>query len=103
MKLMTRRFIRAVAAAGILSLTGLLAACTGSDPQSQAAACHNGINQAYNEFEQAKTEGFGGAVAMTKAGSLLAAAKVQEQFEEYTNCIEKVGRARQYIRQARAS
>ena len=38
---------------------------------------------------------------MTKAASLLAAAKVQEQFEEYTNCIEKVNRAREHIRQAR--
>lgn len=101
MKFTIRRLTRTAAVVGILSLTGLLTACTGSDPESQAAACHNGIKQAYHEFESAKSEGFGGAVAMTKAGSLLAAAKVQEQFEEYTNCIEKVGRARKYIRQAR--
>lgn len=95
------RAVRGTVKLAALSLGLFLASCTGSDPQSLAPACRNGIDQAYNEFEQAKADGFGGAVSMTKAGSLLAAAKVQEQFEEYENCIEKVNRARQYIRQAR--
>jgi gamma-glutamyl:cysteine ligase YbdK (ATP-grasp superfamily) len=89
------------AAAAALSLGILLAGCTGSDPQSQAGACRSGLDTAYAEFNQAKADGLGEAVDMTKAGSLLAAAKVQEQFEEYNNCIEKVNRARHYIRQAR--
>jgi len=102
MRFMKNRTVRNASALGALSIGLLLTGCTGGDPPSQAAACHNGIDQAYKEFSQAESEGFGGAVAMTKAGSLLAAAKIQEQFEEYTNCIEKVNHARQYIRQARS-
>lgn len=96
-----KQAIRGSVIAGAISLAAILASCTGSDPQSQAPVCSNGLDRAYREFEQAEADGFGGAVGMTKAASLLAAAKVQQQFEEYTNCIEKVNRARQYIRQAR--
>lgn len=77
-----------------------LAACSGNPNPSQAQACHNGINTAYAELKQAESEGLGGAVDITKAASLLSAAKVQEQFEKYPNCIDKVKRARHYIRQA---
>lgn len=89
------------ATAGLLSLGLLLGACSGKASQAQINACKNGLSQAYSEFEQAKADGFGGAVAMTKAGSLLSAAKIQQQFEKYPNCIDKVNRARHYIRQAR--
>lgn len=101
MDFMKSRTIRTVATAGVFSLGLMLSACSGNASPAQAAACKNGISQAYGEFEKAKAEGFGGAVAMTKAGSLLSAAKIQEQFEKYPNCIDKVKRARVYIRQAR--
>ena len=102
MRINSNRPLRTVAAAGLLSLGLLVAACAGNAPPSQVAACKNGLSQAYSEFEQAKADGFGGAVAMTKAGSLLSAAKIQQQFEKYPNCIDKVKRARHYIRQARS-
>jgi hypothetical protein len=93
--------IRTATTAGVLVLGLLLGACSGQASQAQIDACKNGLSQAYSEFEQAKADGFGGAVAMTKAGSLLSAAKVQQQFEKYPNCIDKVKRARHYIQQAR--
>lgn len=93
---------RTAATAGLISLGFLLAACSGTASQAQIDACKNGLSQAYSEFEQAKADGFGGAIAMTKAGSLLSAAKVQQQFEKYPNCIDKVKRARHYIQQARS-
>ncbi len=86
----------------VILLASLLAGCSGNKSLEQAAACRNGIDTAYREFSNAKSEGFGGAVNMTKAGSLLGAAKIQEQFEKYPNCIDKVKRARQYIAQARS-
>lgn len=101
MKFNVNGAIRIVVTTGVISLGLLLAACSGKASPAQAAACKNGISQAYAEFEKAKVDGFGGALAMTKAGSLLSAAKIQEQFEKYPNCIDKVGRARTYIRQAR--
>jgi hypothetical protein len=102
MKFEVNRSMKIAATAGVLSLGLLVAACAGTAPPGQVNACKNGLSQAYAEFERAKTDGFGGAVAMTKAGSLLSAAKVQQQFEKYPNCIDKVKRARHYIRQARA-
>ncbi len=86
----------------LVMLGSILAGCSGEKSLQQAAACRNGIDTAYREFSNAKSEGFGGAVNMTKAGSLLSAAKIQEQFEKYPNCIDKVKRARHYIAQARS-
>ena len=86
----------------VVMLASLLAGCSGDKSLKQAAACRNGIDTAYKEFTNAKSEGFGGAVDMTRAGSLLSAAKIQEQFEKYPNCIDKVKRARFYIAKARS-
>ncbi len=94
--------VRVAAPLALVMLASVLAGCSGEKSLQQAAACRNGIDTAYREFSNAKSEGFGGAVNMTKAGSLLGAAKIQEQFEKYPNCIDKVKRARQYIAQARS-
>jgi hypothetical protein len=101
MRFKANRTMSIAATAGFLAVGLFLAACSGTASPAQASACKNGLSQAYSEFEQAKADGFGGAVAMTKAGSLLSAAKIQQQFEKYPNCIDKVKRARVYIRQAR--
>lgn len=95
------RFMNFAVTAGMLSLALALAACSGNTSIAQANACESGISQAYDEFERAESDGFGGAVDMTKAASLLSAAKIQEQFEKYPNCIDKVKRARHYIAKAR--
>jgi hypothetical protein len=78
-----------------------LGACTGMPHVSQAAACANGLDRAFAELEEAKAKGFSGTVSWVKAASLLSAAKVQQQFEKYPNCIDKVHRARRYIRMAK--
>jgi hypothetical protein len=62
--------------------------------------CRQGIDAAYEELDYAASKGFDGSVAWMKAASLLVAAKTQLQFEKYPNCIEKVQRARLYIRQS---
>ena len=78
-----------------------LGACARMPSGSQATACANGLDRAFAELGDAKADGFSGTVSWVKAGSLLSAAKVQQQFEKYPNCIEKVHRAREYIRMAR--
>lgn len=90
--------------AGLALTLLLLAACTGvpkSSPQGQQ--CSRGLAAAYEELRSAETNGLGDTVEWTKASSLLAAAKVQYEFEHYPNCIEKVNRARTYIKSAQAS
>jgi hypothetical protein len=79
----------------------LIGACSGNPGGSQAQACKNGLSTAYKELDLAETEGFGGTVEYTKAAGLLTAAKVQYEFEKYPNCIDKVGRARAYIRRSK--
>ena len=103
MNINANRITRTAVAAGLHSLGLLLVACSGKASPAQAKACQNGISQTYAELERAKADGFGEAVAITKAASLLSAAKIQQQFEKYPNCIDKTERARYYIGQARGS
>lgn len=81
----------------ILVVPFLLIACAGNPNSSLAAQCERGLSVAYKELDYAKSKGFDGTVDYSKAASLLAAAKIQEEFGKYPNCIDKVNRARQYI------
>jgi hypothetical protein len=78
----------------------LLAACSGKVGTREAAECDAGLRIAQKEMEAAKVSGFGGGVEITKAAGLLSAAAVQKTFEKYPNCIDKVQRARAFIREA---
>ncbi len=90
-------------AAGLALILMFLAACTGVPKSSSLGQqCARGLDTAYAELRSAETNGFGGSVEWSKAASLLTAAKVQYEFEHYPNCIEKVNRARGYIRSAQA-
>ena len=50
---------------------------------------------------RAEADGFSGALTWSKAAGLLSAAKIQEQFEEYQNCVLKVQKARRYLQEMR--
>lgn len=65
-----------------------------------ADQCRTGLATANAELEKAKVDGFSSTVAWTKAAALLAAAKIQQQFDKYPNCVNKVKRARYYIRRS---
>jgi hypothetical protein len=80
----------------------LLTACSGKVGTREAAECDAGLRIANKEMEDAKINGFGGALEITKAAGLLSAAVVQKTFEKYPNCIDKVQRARAFIREAQA-
>lgn len=89
---------------GSLLVIGMLAALAGcsSEPvmPGERAACANGLDAAYDDLNFAKAHGFGGTVDYTKAVALLSAAKIQQQFDEYDNCVTKVNQARRYIRES---
>jgi len=81
----------------------ILTACAGARANGgKARACEAGIKAGYHELDLAKADGFSGSVDWTKAASLLTAAKVQQQFEKYPNCIEKANRARFYIKRSKS-
>lgn len=78
----------------------MLAGCAGNPGSGAAKNCENGLSAAYKELNFSKSKGFGGSVEYTKAASLLTAAKVQFEFGKYPNCINKVNRARAFIRKS---
>ncbi|MCW8886708.1 MAG: hypothetical protein OQK12_15890, partial [Motiliproteus sp.] len=79
-----------------LAASVLIAGCAGQPATRKDLACQKSIDQAYQALNYAKTQGFSGTVSYTKAGSLLAAAKVQQQVEKYDNCLINVDKARFY-------
>ena len=77
-----------------------LAGCGGRIATPVGQQCSDGLRVANKELEEANAKGFGGHVDLVKAANLLAAASVQEQFEKFEGCVDKVRRARIYIREA---
>ena len=78
----------------------VLLGCAGNPLSSQAQRCERGLAGAYKELDFAKTQGFDGTVEYSKASALLGAAKIQYEFGKYPNCIDKVQRARAYIKKS---
>jgi hypothetical protein len=82
-------------------LLTFLTHCAGTPHNPQLAnQCHQGLHSAFQELDQAKAEGFSGTVSWTKAATLLSTAKLQQQFDKFPNCINKVKRARFYIKES---
>lgn len=79
----------------------LVVGCAGSPGGGRSdLSCKRGIEAAYDALSLARSQGFSGSVAWSKASALLGAAKVQEQLENYAGCHSKVERAQFYIRQS---
>ncbi|HUS56244.1 MAG TPA: hypothetical protein VMY41_19825 [Thermohalobaculum sp.] len=76
----------------------LLAACS-QEPGDvgRAGQCANGLDAGYRELNHAEVNGLSGTVAWSKAASLLAAAKIQQQVNEFENCVIKTRKAREYL------
>lgn len=87
-----------------LSFTLLLIAGCETNPSSNAARqCQQGITAAYKELDFAKSKGLSGTVEYTKAATLLSGAKIQYEFGKYPNCIDKVTRARRFIKNSQVA
>ncbi|WP_426417223.1 hypothetical protein [Aestuariirhabdus sp. LZHN29] len=93
---MSSRYFALITALSALILSG----CAGHGNQQLSSQCASGLDTAYAELDFAQSKGFDGTVAWGKAAGLLTAAKVQQQFEKYPNCIDKVERARYYVQQS---
>jgi hypothetical protein len=76
----------------------LMAGCQTNPSGDMAQQCQQGLKLANEELNFAKTKGFSGTVEYTKAVTLLTGAEVQYQFGKYPNCIDKVERARIFIK-----
>lgn len=77
-----------------------VSACAGNPNSAIALQCERGLKTAYQELDFAKARGFDGTVEYSKASGLLGAAKIQYEFGKYPNCVDKVGRAREFIKKS---
>ena len=83
-----------------LSLALVAGACSGEPGEvSLGPDCAEGLAAAERELDDARARGFGESVAWTRAASLIGAARVQQGFGEYENCVLKARDARAYLRQ----
>ena len=76
----------------------IIAGCETNPSSASARQCLSGIKAAKAELNFAKTQGFSGTVEYTKAATLITGASIQYEFGKYPNCINKVKRARRFIR-----
>jgi len=76
----------------------LIAGCETNPSSASARQCMSGLNAAKQELNFAKTQGFSGTVEYTKAATLITGASIQYEFGKYPNCIDKVKRARHFIK-----
>ena len=83
-----------------VSLCLLLSACSGRIATPVGQECAEGLRIASQELDDAKVKGFSGSIQWIKAANLLAGANVQEQFEKFESCADKVRRARVYLQEA---
>ncbi|MDH5600599.1 MAG: hypothetical protein OEY78_04760 [Gammaproteobacteria bacterium] len=91
--------MKIVSYAIILSLF-LIAGCQ-TNPESPAARqCQYLLKKANKELDFAKARGFSGTVEYSKAATLLTGASIQYEFGKYPNCINKVKRARNFIKKS---
>lgn len=78
----------------------LLSGCGGKIATTRGQECSSQLRVANQELQDAKVKGFGGTIEWLKAADLLIAAGTQEQLERFDSCLDKVERARVYIRAA---
>lgn len=79
--------------AATLVTTAALTGCMDAGDVGMGPACRTALKMAEDALSRAKARNIGGAVAWARAASLIAAAKTQQQFDEYQNCTIKAREA----------
>ncbi len=75
----------------------LLSGCMDAGDRGLGPACESGVSAAERALKKAKANNVGRAIDWAKAAGLIAAARTQQQFSEYQNCVQKAAKAREII------
>ena len=78
---------------------GLLTGCMDAADRGLGPACESALQAAENDLKYARANSIGKAFHWTRAGALIAAARTQQQFSEYQNCVLKAESARRILSQ----
>ena len=76
---------------------GILSGCMDAADRGLGPACESTLSAAQSELGAAKANNVGRAIDWAKAAGLIAAARTQQQFSEYQNCVLKAEKAREII------
>jgi hypothetical protein len=71
--------------------------CADAGDRGLGPACETNLDAAERALAKAKADNVGRAIDWAKAAGLIAAARTQQQFSEYQNCLLKAKRAREII------
>ena len=81
----------------VFAIGGILSACMDAGDRGLGPACEAGLAEAERELSAAKANSIGKAIDWARAASLIAAARTQQQFNEYQNCVLKTKTARRLV------
>lgn len=91
--------------ANIIVVTGigalLLAGCADVGDRGLGPACESRLTAAENELSNAKANSIGKSIDWARAATLIAAARTQQQFDEFQNCVIKADNARRIIAESK--
>lgn len=76
----------------------LLSGCMDAADRGLGPACQSNVLAAEQALGRAKANNIGKAVDWAKAAGLITAARTQQAFSEYQNCVLKARKAREIIR-----
>lgn len=94
---MTNLKFRSHPVVALLLLASLAAGCMEASDRGLGPSCQAELQTAEAELSHAKANSIGKAFHWTRAGALIAAARTQQQFSEYENCVIKARDARRIL------
>ncbi len=74
-----------------------LSACMEAGDRGRGPACQSGLEAAERALKAAQANSIGKAFDWAKAATLIAAARTQQQFNEFENCVIKARNAREIL------
>ncbi len=91
--------------AKVMLVTGigafLLQGCADAGDRGLGPLCESRLNAAESELSQAKANSVGKSIDWARAATLIAAARAQQQFDEFQNCVVKADNARRIIAESK--
>ncbi len=77
----------------LITLTG----CMDAGDRGLGPACQSNLVAAERDLKSAKANSIGTVINWARAATLIGAARTQQQFNEYQNCVIKAKKARKII------
>jgi len=78
-------------------MVAVLSGCMDAGDRGLGPACQSNLVAAQNALGRAKANKIGKAVDWARAATLIGAARTQQQFSEYQNCVLKARKARELL------